>query len=460
MYIRDTIAAIATPLGSGGVGIVRVSGPDAERIGRAVFTAAGRQIGGGFESHRLFYGRLVDPGDTSLIDEGMAVLMRAPRSYTCEDVLELHCHGGYFVVRRVLEACISAGARLAEPGEFTRRAFQNGRIDLAQAESVMDVIASGTERSLALAQAQREGHLSQAVSALKAPLVDVLALVEAHIDFPEDEVDPAVFGLVEQQASVAAAGIERLLATFRTGKVLRDGISVLLLGRPNAGKSSLLNALSGTDRAIVSHLPGTTRDLIEETVSIHGVPVKVIDAAGIRSHHADCIEQEGVRRALDKVAEADLVLLLVDASSAMDDELPSLIESLAATPYLLVATKADLPQVAELDGLTAPLGVCRVSARTRQGIDLLGQMIFSCFIQSSAISSCEGAMVSSVRHRDVLLRVRQSLQSFFANIKAGLPPELLALDIREGLAALGEITGETTTDDLLDRIFSSFCIGK
>lgn len=460
MYIRDTIAAIATPLGSGGVGIVRVSGPDAERIGRAVFTVAGRHNGGGFESHRLFYGRLVHPGDQALIDEGMAVLMRSPRSYTREDVLELHCHGGYFLVRSVLEACVAAGARLAEPGEFTRRAFINGRIDLAQAESVMDLIASRTERSLSLAQSQREGHLSRALSELKAPLVDVLALIEAHIDFPEDEVDPAVFDLAGRQVAAVTASVEQLLATFRIGKVLRDGISVLLLGRPNAGKSSLLNALSGTERAIVSHLPGTTRDLIEETVSIQGVPVKIIDAAGIRSHHADCIEQEGVRRALDKATEADLVLLLIDGSAPLGEDMPALVDALAVTPYLVVVTKGDLPQMVALDAVTAPLGVCRVSARTREGVDQLGQLIFRHAVQSSEVSADGDAVISSVRHRDVLLRVCQSLQHFAANSSAGLPPELLALDLRDGLVALGEITGETTTDDLLDRIFSSFCIGK
>jgi tRNA modification GTPase trmE len=460
MYIRDTIAAIATPLGSGGVGIVRVSGPDAEQIGRKLFKGSGTKNGGGFESHRLFYGRLVNPLDDGLIDEGMAVLMRAPRSYTREDVLELHCHGGYYLVRAVLQACISAGARLAEPGEFTRRAFLNGRIDLAQAESVMDLIASRTERSLSLAQSQREGHLSRALAAFKAPLVESLALVEAHIDFPEDEVDPAVFEAIETGIATVSAGISRLLATFASGKVLRDGVSVLLLGLPNAGKSSLLNALSGTDRAIVSALPGTTRDLIEETVSLQGLPVKVIDAAGIRAHHADCVEQEGVRRALDKASEADLLLLLVDGTAPLSDELLELATSLAALPYLLVVTKSDLPQLLDLSGLAAPLGVCSVSAKSRAGIDRLAAQIYDHFVQSSAFSSDAAAVISNVRHRDVLVRAQRSLQDFADNQSLGLPPELLALDLRTALAALGEITGETTTDDLLDLIFSSFCIGK
>jgi tRNA modification GTPase len=460
MYIRDTIAAIATPLGSGGVGIVRVSGSDAEQIGLKVFKGSCTKNGGGFESHRLFYGRLINPLDGCLIDEGMAVLMRAPRSYTRENVLELHCHGGYYLVRAVLQACISAGARLAEPGEFTRRAFLNGRIDLAQAESVMDLIASRTERSLSLAQSQREGHLSRSLTALKAPLIDALALVEAHIDFPEDEVDPAVFAVIETRIASVSAGISRLLTTFATGKVLRDGVSVLLLGLPNAGKSSLLNALSGTDRAIVSALPGTTRDLIEETVSMRGLSVKIIDAAGIRAHHTDCVEQEGVRRALDKVSEADLLLLLVDGTVPLNDELTDLVASLGSYPYLLVVTKADLPQLLDLSVFVAPLGICSVSAKSRAGIDQLAAQIYNHFVQSSAFSSDDGAVISTVRHRDVLIRAQQSLKAFADNQSVGLTPELLALDVRAALDALGEITGETTTDDLLDLIFSSFCIGK
>ena len=460
MYIRDTIAAIATPLGSGGVGIIRVSGPAAEKIGLSVFVGSGSINGGGFESHRLFYGHLIHPADGRMIDEGMAVLMRAPRSYTCEDVLELHCHGGYYVVRAVLEACIAAGARLAEPGEFTRRAFLNGRIDLVQAESVMDLIASRTERSLSLAQSQREGHLSRSLAALKPPLIEALALVEAHIDFPEDEVDPTIFAIVEDRIASVATAVERLLFSFSTGKALRDGVSVLLLGRPNAGKSSLLNALSGSDRAIVSALPGTTRDLIEETVSLQGLPVKIIDAAGIRAHHADCVEQEGVRRALDKVSEADLVLLLIDGASPLDGELSELVASLGAVPYLVVVTKSDLPQLADFSVLSTSLGVCAVSARTKAGVEQLSVKIYDYFVQANVLSSDEGAVISSVRHRDILTRMRLSLQAFCANLQLGLPPELLALDIRAALDALGEITGETTTDDLLDMIFSSFCIGK
>ncbi len=460
MYILDTITAIATPLGAGGIGIVRVSGSDAESIGKLIFNNSKKINGGGFESHRLFYGRFHHPSDGSLIDEGMCVLMRAPRSYTREDVIEFHCHGGYLIVSRLLDACVSAGARLAEPGEFTRRAFLNGRIDLAQAESISDIISTSTDKALALAQSQREGYLSRSIARLRTLLIETLALVEAYIDFPEDEVDPLVTETVFKKISAVRVTLQKLVDTFNTGKVLRDGVSVLLLGLPNVGKSSLLNALTGTDRSIVSHIPGTTRDLIEETVSLNGLPVKIIDAAGIRSHNYDCIEQEGVRRALDKVAAADLILLLIDGSRPVSDEDIELVSMVGKTPYLLVVTKSDLPLLSDTSRFTNSVASCYVSTKASVGIDHLTILIYDYFVSSSVLLSDGAAVVSSVRHRDVLLRVSSSLELFLKNMQMDLPAELLSLDLREAISALGEITGETTTDDILDLIFSSFCIGK
>ena len=460
MYIRDTIAAIATPLGVGGIAIVRVSGPEAEKIGACLFTGSKVSKGGGFESHRLLYGHFIEPLSGSVLDEGMCVLMRSPRSYTCEDVLELHCHGGYYVVRSLLQACLVLGARLAAPGEFTRRAFLNGRIDLAQAESIVDVIASRTDRSLALAQSQREGHLSSALADVRLNIVDALALIEAYIDFPEDEVDPAVLTLVDSRISAATMRLVQLVDSFATGKVLREGVSVLLLGRPNAGKSSLLNAITGTDRAIVSDIPGTTRDFIEEVISIHGLPVKIIDAAGIRDHHEDCVEQEGVRRALNKLSEADLVLFLVDGSAAVSGDDRGIASAIANTPYMVVVTKSDLPAVAILSEFAAAVNVVPVSSRTGLGIEQLVGKIFEHFIHQDALTSDEVQVVSNARHRDILLRAVKSLAQFAANLQTGLPLELLSLDLRSALLALGEVTGETTTDEILDVIFSSFCIGK
>lgn len=459
MYTRDTIAAIATPLGSGGIGIVRVSGPDAERIGCLIFSSpAGK--GGGFESHRLLYGRFTNPLSRNLIDEGMCVLMRSPRSYTREDVIELHCHGGFYVVQALLQACIAAGARLAEPGEFTRRAFLNGRLDLAQAESIMDLIASRTDRSLALAQSQREGHLSRSLAGVRTSLVEVLALLEAYIDFPEDEVDPSVFSSVDDRIAQIEAQLSGLVASYSTGKVLREGVSVLLLGSPNAGKSSLLNALSGSERAIVSDMPGTTRDLIEEIVSVDGLPVKFIDAAGIRTHHADCVEQEGVRRALARLSDADLVLFLVDGSSILSDDDRLIISSIGVSPCIVVVTKSDLPAQIDLSEVPPGWDSCCVSVKSSQGIEQLSAMIYNHFVQSSALGSDESAVVSNARHRDILQRMLQALVSFRVGRDACLPLEILSLELRAALSALGEITGETSTDELLDIVFSSFCIGK
>lgn len=457
MYLSDTIAAIATPPGCGGIGIVRVSGPQAEQIGQSVFRG---NLGGGFDSHRLYYGRLVNPADAGLIDEGMAVLMRAPRSYTREDVVELHCHGGYLVVRTVLQACVSAGARLAEPGEFTRRAFLNGRIDLCQAESVIDVINSRTDASLALAQRQREGLLGRELDDIRGLVTEALAIIEAHIDFPEEDIDPASLSLVTSRIETARLQMARLMESFRFGKVLREGVSVVLAGKPNAGKSSLLNALACEERAIVSAIPGTTRDMIEEIITVQGLPVRVIDAAGIRRHHGDEIEQEGIRRTLGRLTEADLVLYLADGSHPLDDDDLEIQSALADRPFITVITKADLPQVLDRTQLPPCRGVVGISSRSGLGIDLLRCVLYDYFVQDAPRASDDLVAISNVRHRDVLARAATSLSLFSDHCAAAAEPDLLAIDLREALTAIGEITGATTPDAVLDLIFSTFCIGK
>lgn len=457
MYRADTIVAIATPPGCGGIGIVRVSGPDAEQIVRRVFRG---KTGGDFDSHRLYYGRLVHPVDSSLIDEGMAVLMRAPRSYTREDVLELHSHGGYLVVRSVLQACVAAGARLAEPGEFTRRAFLNGRIDLCQAESVIDVINSRTEASLALAQRQREGLLGRELEAVRRLTAEALAIIEAHIDFPEEDIDPASLDQVSQRVAEARQRVGRLIDSYRYGKVLREGVSVVLAGKPNAGKSSLLNALACEERAIVSSIPGTTRDMIEEIVTVEGLPVRVIDAAGIRRHHGDEIEQEGIRRTLGKLVEADLVLFLADGSRPLDDDDRQILAALSGKPYLTVITKADLPQQLDRRQLPACHAVVTISSKDNIGLDQLRTSLFSFFMQDAPQLTDDLVAISSARHRDILERALVSLDLFGDHCAQSLDPDLLSIDLREALSSVGEVTGATTPDAVLDLIFSTFCIGK
>ena len=457
MYLADTVAAIATPLGSGGIGIIRVSGPDAERIGSLIFTGV---KGGGFESHRLYYGRFVDPVDGSLIDEGMAVLMRAPRSYTREDVLELHCHGGYLVVYKLLQAAVSSGARPAEPGEFTRRAFLNGRIDLCQAESVLDVINSRTGASLALANRQREGMLGRQLADIRMQLIGVLALIEAHIDFPEEDIELASLAVVTEQVESVRALITRLLASFNYGKVMREGVSLLLAGKPNTGKSSLLNALLCEERAIVSSIPGTTRDLIEETVSIKGLPVRIIDAAGIRHDHHDEVEKEGIRRTLERLSEADMTLFLVDGTCPLDRDDQAIMSAISGRISLTVITKHDIASSGEMVCAEGCIGQVHISSKTGYNLDRLRDLIFDYFTSAVGRDSDDLAVLSTVRHNEALCKALAAINIFSDHAASSFPPELLAADLRDALSAIGEITGETTPDAVLDVIFSSFCIGK
>ena len=456
MYHEDTIAAIATPVGCGGIGIVRISGAGASDIADKVFVKQGN---GGLDSHRFYYGRIVDPADGALIDEGMGVLMRAPRSYTREDVLELHCHGGYLIVQQVLGACLRAGARLSEAGEFTRRAFLNGRIDLCQAESIIDLINSRTEMSLAFAQSQREGQLSARLKEIVLALSNALALIEAFIDFPEEDLDPAALERIESFVLSAQGSLKELLDTYAHGKVIRDGISVLLAGKPNVGKSSLLNALTLEQRAIVSHIPGTTRDVIEEIINIDGLPVRIIDSAGIRESR-DEIEQEGIRRSLEKLAMADLVLYLVDGSAPLDVQDRDLLQAIADKRFVTVVNKSDLPAVVADSELPADAKLVHISSKNGSGIDRLRSVIFTTFISDQELTSRDHVAVTTVRHRDILVRALEGLNGFCSRLKAGVSGELLAIDLRDSLAAVGEITGETTPDAILDIIFSSFCIGK
>lgn len=457
MYVADTIAAIATPTGSGGIGIVRVSGPQAEQVGARVFRG---NSGGGFDSHRLYYGHFFSPVAPGMIDEGMAVLMRAPRSYTREDVLELHCHGGYLVVRLVLQACVDAGARLAEPGEFTRRAFLNGRIDLCQAESVLDLINSRTDAALALAQRQREGLLGRELEVARGLIAEALAIIEAHIDFPDEEIDSTSLQLVTKRISAARQTLERLVDSFRLGKVLREGVSVVLAGKPNAGKSSLLNALACEERAIVSSIPGTTRDMIEEIVTVVGLPVRVIDAAGIRRHFADEIEQEGIRRTLGALAEADLALYLADGTRPLDADDLEIITALSDKPFITVITKSDLPQLLDRSALPPCWAQVLISSRSGLGLEELRSALFRYFTQGAPQLTDDLVAISNTRHRDVLVRSLASLALFALHSAQGLTPDFLSIDLRESLSAIGEITGETTPDAVLDIIFSTFCIGK
>lgn len=454
MYIRDTIAAVSTPPGNGGIGIIRVSGDQASVVGHTIFKSV---RDGGLVSHRFSFGTIHDAGGEKL-DEAMAVLMRSPRSYTREDVLELHCHGGWLVVERVLALVLSCGIRLAEPGEFTRRAFLNGRIDLVQAEAVMDIIASKSEAALQLAQRHSEGALSKRIDSVRTALIQALALVEAYIDFPDDDLGETDCSAITAAVDVARTEINALILSFEEGRVLRDGVSVLIVGKPNVGKSSLLNRLLNENRAIVTHIPGTTRDTIEETVMFDGLSVRLLDTAGLR-HTDDLVEQEGINRALGKIEVADLVLAVFDASREFSREDMMLLEALGDKPAIAVLNKCDLPRLLELPDDKRFVSVVKITAVSGDGIDLLKQNVCRQFLHSDAPDSREFVALSRARHRDALVSAGQFLNRFSEGLK-DRNLELLALDLRGALQTVGSVTGQTATDEVLDLIFSSFCIGK
>jgi len=393
------------------------------------------------------------------LDDVLAVLMLAPRSYTGEDVAEIHCHGGSCLMRAALDLCLAAGARLARPGEFTQRAFLNGRLDLAQAEAVAALIGARSEQAARAALAQLDGRLSSLLHRFTADLRDQLTLVEAHIDFPDDDLGRLDLAGLAGRVAAVQEQMSRLLTTFDTGRALRDGVSVLILGRPNVGKSSLLNALLGEARAIVTEIPGTTRDTVEEKLVLGGVPLRLVDTAGVRDT-ADPIELEGVRRARDKVAAADLVLLVVDSSQPLCDEDRMAIVLAPPARTLLVHNKCDLlveGQAAELAGF--PRAVT-VSARHGHGMAELEAAVVEFFTGGASAALEEGVVLTERRHREALTDALAALDRLRPAVSAGRPLECLAMELREALHALGGITGETTPDDILAQIFQQFCIGK
>lgn len=453
----DTIVAPATPPGEGGIGIVRLSGPRAvaclAKVFRSKTTSPAKMA-----SHRLYLGGLYN-GRDQRVDEVMAVIMRGPRSYTGEDVVEVHCHGGAQILRSVLDLFLEAGAKMAGPGEFTQRAFLNGRLDLAQAEAVVEVIRARSERASRVALEQLDGRLSREIDAFSGQIKDALALLEAHIDFPDDEVGELDLAALLDPLRRVAGQMHTLAESFDLGRVLREGVNILILGRPNVGKSSLMNAVLGESRAIVTEVAGTTRDTLEEQLVLAGFPVRLIDAAGVRNTD-DPVEREGVRRARDKAASADLVLLVVDGSVPLLDEDLLALELCRPDNTLVVINKSDRTPQCDMAGLARFENRVAVSAKYHQGLDALSEAIVRHLAADASLADNEGIVITERRHRDALISAMQALEGFFVSAAAGAPRECLAMDLRDALAALGRITGETTPEELLDRIFSRFCIGK
>ncbi|RYY60123.1 MAG: tRNA uridine-5-carboxymethylaminomethyl(34) synthesis GTPase MnmE [Chitinophagaceae bacterium] len=452
----DTIVALATPPGIGAIGVIRLSGPQALAIANRLFPAKDLEAQ---RTHSLHVGILHQGGED--LDEVVLSLFKAPRSYTGEHVVELSCHGSPYVQQRIIEACIAEGARLARPGEFTQRAFLNGKLDLAQAESVADLIASNTAASARTALQHIRGGFSKALAQLREQLLQFSALIELELDFSQEDVEFADRTRLRALLHEARTLTGQLLQSFRLGNVVRNGVSVAIIGRPNAGKSTLLNALLNEERAIVSAIPGTTRDTIEETLNIDGILFRLIDTAGIRSHTSDVIESAGIEKSRQKLQGADLVLFLADALDTSPVELRELESELADSgkPFLAVANKVDATEEAalRLRWQERP-DLVYISAKAGRGIDALKAAMVAKVLEGA--TQTESVVVTNARHYAALQEVARSVQDVLDGLDSGLPGDLLALDIRRCLHFLGEITGEITNEDQLDYIFSKFCIGK
>jgi tRNA modification GTPase len=453
---EDTIAAIATPLGEGGLAVIRLSGPGAFAVADRCFAPAGRTAvkPSAAPTHTIHYGVIMRGGVR--VDEVMLAVFRAPRSLTREDVVEISCHGGILPAKLVLDAVLESGARLAGPGEFTRRAFLNGRIDLAQAEAVADLIHARTELALAAANEQLAGKLSGRINELRDDLMRTLAHVEAHIDFPDEDIAPATRQQLVHRLEKGLAFMDELLRTSHEGQILRRGIRAAIIGRPNAGKSSLLNQLLGRGRAIVSPVPGTTRDTIEETANIRGLPVVFVDTAGLRDS-GDEIEAEGVRRSREALDRAELVLHVLDNSEPLSRAEEIHLAESAGKPRILVRNKIDLASRLDLPAASGP--VVGVSALTGQGIEPLKDAIKAAVWSGGVGAEMLDVMINS-RHQEALGRACAGAERALAGLRADQTLELVAMELRIAANAVGEIVGKTTTEDLLDAIFSQFCIGK
>ena len=455
----DTICAIATALGEGGIAVIRVSGDKALDIVSKIFKSYSGQDIKTMKSYTMKYGHIYDIDNEELIDEVIISFMKGPKSFTAEDTVEINCHGGVVSTNKVLEAVIKAGARLAEPGEFTKRAFLNGRIDLSQAEAVMDIIKAKTDLAMKSALMQSTGHLSTQINKQREYMLNILALVEFAVDFTEDdeEVDPSIPLKVAESLEKSIGEMKTLLRGADEGKLIREGLSLAIVGKPNVGKSSLLNALLREKRAIVTDIAGTTRDVIEEYINLDGIPVKVIDTAGIRETE-DVVEKIGVERSKEKLKEADLVLLVLDTSRELDQEDRDIIESVKDKKCILILNKIDLECKIEEDIIDSFENVIKISAKEEIGLDELKQTIKNLFFNGKI--DAESLIISNSRHKQALYRALENAESALVRVKNNEYLDLISIYVTASLRALGEITGSELEEDLVNKIFSDFCVGK
>ena len=453
----DTIAAISTPRGEGGIGIVRMSGSDSLCILTKIFKPISNKKVSDLRNFSINYGHLYDGEE--LIDEVLVSIMKGPNTYTKEDIVEINCHGGFLITERVLELVLKSGARIAEIGEFTRRAFLNGRLDLTQAEAVIDLIHGKTDKSISLSLNQLRGDLREQIDILKKQLLDVSAHVNVVLDYPEEGIDdPLPDDLVDNLHNVVNT-TDALIKSYNKGKMIKEGVKTAIVGKPNVGKSSLLNSVLREERAIVTHVAGTTRDIIEEVVNLNGVPLVLVDTAGIRKTD-DLVENIGVEKSKELIDKADLVLFVVDNSRELDEEDLKIHERIQADKVIGLINKTDIESKLDTTPLTKIKKWIKISALEKIGIDSMEKEIYNYIVSGQVEDSSEKLVITNVRHKSALEKTKAAVENIFETIDMGLPMDLIAVDLKEALDSLSEVTGEISNEDLLDHIFSNFCVGK
>lgn len=459
--MSHVITAISTAMGEAGIGIVRMSGKDSLNIGRKLFHPIKTNSLDNIENKKLIYGHIVDPKTEEIVDEVLITFMKGPGTYTRENLVEIHCHGGIISVKKILELTLENGARLAEPGEFTKRAFLNGRLDLSQAEAVIDMIKAKTDKSFQVSLDQLEGSISNKVREIREILLNMIAHIEVSIDFPDEDVEVLTYKDLEEDARIVQKQIQNLLSTADKGKILRDGLNTVILGKPNVGKSSLLNTMLKEDRAIVTNIPGTTRDIIEEYINIDGIPLKIVDTAGIRSTD-DLVEKMGVDRAKDMVYNSDLIIAVFDVSDTITDEDYQIIDIIKDKKSIVLLNKLDLLNEydeAKLQKLLPGKEIITTSMTTGEGIDELEEAIKDMFY-TGKLELDNDTIITNIRHKDQLIKAEKNIEDGVMGISSNMPLDCIEVDIKNCWENLGEISGDTIGEDVLDKIFSEFCIGK